>query len=55
MIFANGDISSFEVTLEREGGRDRARLFTDEQTNILLVLPGETEPAGPAPRVAQVR
>jgi general secretion pathway protein H len=55
MIFANGDLSSFEVTLEREGGRDRARIFTDEQTNILLVLPGETEPASPVTRTAQGR
>ncbi len=42
-IFANGDMSSFEVTLQREGGGDRARLYTDEQTNIKLLLPGETE------------
>ncbi len=55
MIFANGDLSSFEVTLEREGGKDRARIFTDEQTNILLVMPGETEPARPAPRMAKTR
>ncbi len=55
MIFANGDLSSFEVTLEREGTTDRARIFTDDQTNILLVQPGETEPAGPAPRTVQAR
>ena len=34
MIFANGDLSSFEVTLQREGGGDKARIYTDEQTNI---------------------
>lgn len=55
MIFANGDLSSFEVTLEREGTEDRARIYTDEQTNILLVMPGETEPVRPAPRVVQRR
>jgi general secretion pathway protein H len=43
LIFANGDVSSFEVNLRREGGGERARLYTDEQTNIQLLLPGETE------------
>ena len=42
MIFANGDLSSFEITLQREGGGDKARIYTDEQTNILMMLPGET-------------
>jgi general secretion pathway protein H len=46
MIFANGDLSSFEITLQREGGGDKARIYTDEQTNILLMLPGDTEPRG---------
>jgi general secretion pathway protein H len=42
-IFANGDISSFELTLQREAGGESARLYSDEQTNIRLLLPGETE------------
>lgn len=54
MIFANGDLSSFEVMLAREGGGEQARIFTDEQTNIRLLQPGETEPGGPpAARAAQ--
>lgn len=48
LIFANGDVSSFEVTLQREGSVQRARIYTDEQTNIRLVMPGETEPRTPA-------
>ena len=40
MIFANGDLSSFEITLQREGGGEQARIYTDEQTNIRLLLPG---------------
>ncbi|MEJ0084057.1 MAG: type II secretion system minor pseudopilin GspH [Pseudomonadota bacterium] len=43
LIFANGDLSSFEVNLQREGGGEHARLYSDEQTNIRLLLPGETE------------
>jgi general secretion pathway protein H len=43
MIFANGDLSSFDITLQREGGGDHARLYSDEQTNIRLLLPGQTE------------
>ena len=46
MIFANGDLSSFEITLRREGGGEKAQIYTDEQTNILLKLPGDTEPRG---------
>jgi prepilin-type N-terminal cleavage/methylation domain-containing protein len=46
MVFANGDMSSFEVELRRDGGRRKARIYTDEQTNIQLLLPGETEPSG---------
>jgi len=52
MIFANGDLSSFEISLQREGGGDKARIYTDEQTNIRLLLPGETEPRGAVERVA---
>ena len=32
MIFANGDLSSFEISLQREGGGASARIYTDEQT-----------------------
>ena len=53
MIFANGDLSSFEVFLQREGGGDHARIYSDEQTNIRLLLPGEVETKGPAVRAAQ--
>jgi general secretion pathway protein H len=55
MIFSNGDLSSFEFSLAREGARQdsQARLYTDEQTNIVLLLPGETAPAGPPVRAAQ--
>jgi general secretion pathway protein H len=41
MVFANGDLSSFEVTLAR--GAESARIYTDEQTNIKLLRPGEVE------------
>jgi general secretion pathway protein H len=54
MIFANGDLSSFEVSLQREGGSNRARIYSDEQTNVRLLLPGETEQKG-APVRAAVR
>ena len=51
MIFANGDLSSFEVTLAARRRRaTSARIYTDEQTNIRLLLPGETEPRGTAAR-----
>jgi general secretion pathway protein H len=43
MIFANGDLSSFEISLQREGGGDLARVYSDEQTNIRLLLPGQTD------------
>lgn len=48
LIFANGDLSSFEVELEREGGGDQARIYTDEDSNIILLKPGETAPTAPA-------
>lgn len=41
MVFANGDLTSFDMTLER--GSDSARIYTDEQTNIRLLRPGEVE------------
>ena len=43
LVFSNGDLSSFEVLLKREAGGEQARLYSDEQTNIRLLLPGETE------------
>ena len=55
MVFANGDISSFEVSLRREGGGDRARLYSDEQSKLRLLLPGEGEVKTPAARVAPLR
>lgn len=55
LIFANGDISSFEVTLQRHGADDkRARLYTDEQSNVLLLLPGQVEQKNPPVRAASV-
>jgi type II secretion system protein H len=50
MFFGNGDLSSFEVTLQREGTEDRVLLLSDEQTNIRLQLPGESEPLTNAAR-----
>jgi type II secretion system protein H len=55
LIFANGDVSSFEVFLHREGSEARARIYTDEQTNIRLLLPGEVEEKGPPLRAAATR
>jgi general secretion pathway protein H len=52
LIFANGDLSSFEISLQREGGGEKSRIYTDEQTNIVKLLPGETEPAKPPERTA---
>jgi type II secretion system protein H len=53
VIFANGDLTSFEVTLQREGTGDRARIYSDEDTNIRLLLPGDTEPRGPPVRTVR--
>jgi general secretion pathway protein H len=55
LIFANGDVSSFEVFLQREGSDDRARIYTDEQTEIRLLLPGEIEEKGPPLRATATR
>jgi general secretion pathway protein H len=57
MIFSNGDLSSFEIFLQREATteRDRARIYTDQQSNIVLLRPGETEPAKPPARTVQRR
>jgi general secretion pathway protein H len=43
MIFANGDLTSFEWQLKRAETGDTARILTDEQTNLRLQLPGEAE------------
>ena len=53
MIFANGDLTSFEISLRREGGGVSARIYTDEQLAVRLLLPGEEEPKGPPVRTAQ--
>jgi type II secretion system protein H len=53
MIFANGDLTSFEISLRREGGSENARIYTDEQLQVRLLLPGEEEPKGPPVRTAQ--
>jgi hypothetical protein len=55
LIFANGDLSSFEISLQREGSEEKSRIYTDEQTNVVMLLPGETEPAKPPARTAQRR
>ena len=51
MVFANGDLTSFDMTLER--GSERARLYTDEQTNIRLLRPGEVEQTSVPVRTAR--
>jgi general secretion pathway protein H len=55
MIFANGDLTSFEVKLQREGSADFAHIHTDEQSNVKLLLPGEVEQKVPAVRMGQKR
>jgi general secretion pathway protein H len=52
MIFGNGDLTSFELTLIREESGDRARIMSDEQSNLRLQLPGEPEPTTAAMRAA---
>jgi general secretion pathway protein H len=47
LIFSNGDLSSFEISLRREGSKDFARIYSDEQSEIRLLLPGEVEQKGP--------
>ena len=57
LVFANGDLSSFEVTLQRKGVDDKtklARLYTDEQSNVMLLLPGQVEQKNPPVRAASV-
>ena len=58
LIFSNGDLSSFEVTLAREGARDPknlARIWSDEQSNIRVLLPGQVEEKNPPVRAAAAR
>jgi general secretion pathway protein H len=51
LVFSSGDLSSFEVQLERGG--ETARIYSDEQTNIKLLRPGEKEVIGPAVRTVR--
>jgi general secretion pathway protein H len=53
MIFANGDVTSFEISLRRADGGASARIYTDEQLAIRLLMPGEKEPRGPPVATAQ--
>jgi general secretion pathway protein H len=52
MIFGNGDLTPFELSLARDGTQDRARIMSDEQTNLRLQLPGEPEHVTDAMRAA---
>ena len=52
LIFANGDLSSFEISLQREGAEQSARLYTDEQSDIRLLLPGQVAEKKPVTRTA---
>ena len=52
LIFANGDLSSFEISLQREGAEQSARLYTDEQSDIRLLLPGQVAERTPVTRTA---
>ena len=51
MIFGNGDLSSFEWTLTREESGAVARIATDEQTQLLLQLPGDDKARTAAQRL----
>jgi general secretion pathway protein H len=54
MIFSNGDISSFEVSLHRDEDREaRARIYSDESGNVNLLQPGQVEEIGPPVRQAR--
>jgi general secretion pathway protein H len=55
LIFANGDVSSFEISLQREGAEQKAQLYTDEQTNVRLLLPGQVAEKAPAMRSAAAK
>jgi general secretion pathway protein H len=49
LLYSSGDLSSFEFTLEREGGGERGRVYADENGSLQLELPGQ-EPAAVAPQ-----
>ena len=55
MIFANGDLSSFELALQRQGAEESARIYSDEDSNIRLLLPGEVEQKTPPVRAAAAK
>jgi len=53
MVFANGDLSTFEVALHREGAENRARIYTTDDSEIKLLQPGEVEEKTPVRTVAR--
>jgi general secretion pathway protein H len=54
LIFSNGDISSFEVILQRDQAvEERARIYSDESGNVNLLQPGQVEERGPPVRAAR--
>lgn len=52
MIFSNGDLTSFEWHLKREGTSVEALIVSDEQSLIRLALPGEGAAKTAAERAA---
>ena len=50
MIFGNGDLSSFSISLERDASGDKAEIASDEQSVIRMRLPGEDEAVATAQR-----
>lgn len=52
MIFGNGDLTSFEWRLTREGTGQFATVGTDEQTNLVMALPGDKTAMTAAQRAA---
>jgi general secretion pathway protein H len=52
MVFGNGDLSSFELHLTRRDSGAVATIATDEQTNILMALPGDEKPRTASERAA---
>ena len=52
MIFGNGDLTSFRWQLRRAESGATAVIVTDEQTNMLMALPGEDVPKTAAERSA---
>jgi general secretion pathway protein H len=45
LLYSSGDLSSFDITFEREGGGDRGRVYADENGVLQLELPGQTAAA----------